>query len=170
MKRPLGRKLTHIFGMTKKRDLLLGDLLYSLRSEGFTAHAERLAMDLAYFYNRSPDIAKCLGTTIDHIDEVDGPTAAYRLCFSMSMAAGEGPVAMLLATRLPELERKASMEDGLRRKTRHLLDSIRYKNLEDPSIFVPTGAYWYPRDDTRRYDHLHLKPTPPHEFIALLRR
>lgn len=169
MNRKLERGLTHIFGLTRKRDAMLGDLLYTMRMEERSAHLETLLMDLAFCYNRSEDVAKCLCAAVEYIDETSGPGNAHDLAHRMAMEAGEGPVALLLTVRLPELKKRADLALKIRRESNRILDRIRYQTVGDGVRLTPTLLCFNHDDAVCRPVHPELKPTKPGDFLQAVR-
>lgn len=170
MNRKLGRKLTHIFGLTRKRDAMLGDLLYTMKMEERSAHLETLLMDLAFCYNRSEDVAKCLCAAVEYIEETSGPGNAHDLANRMAMEAGEGPVALLLTVRLPELKKRADLALTIRRESNRILDRIRRRVLDDGTRITPTLLCFNRDDAVYRPVHPEMKPTKPGEFLQAVGR
>ncbi len=168
--RKLARKLTHIFGMTRRRDAMLGDLLYSLKTEGLSANAENLALDLAYCHHRSEDIARCLSAAVDFLEAKEGARHAHDLAYRMAVAAGDGPVAITLASRLTDLKRRADMEPMVKKQMEKFLDRIRTKDLEVELHIRPTVFCFDCVDPRRRRDGLSLTPIEPYRFVQELER
>ena len=170
MRKNLERKLTHIFGMTRRRDAMLGDLYYSLRTEGTSAHAETLLMTLAHRYNRSEDVANCLMATVDHIDITEGPKRAYDLAYRMAMTAENGPVAMILSNKFSALKPQAELEPHIRMKAVKILDRIRVGAAEEGRWVTPTLLCFNHDGPRRRPADLTIRPINPYQFVDEMKR
>lgn len=161
------RKLTHIFGMTRRRDAMLGDLLYSIRTEGLSAHAEMLCLRLASCHNRSAEVAKCLAAVVDYIELTDRAGTAHNMAVRMATAAGSGPVLMLLAAKIPPLEKLAQLEIPARQQAARIIDRVRL-GARDPDSdggILRTLFCYNQLGPRRRKPHVDMKPTPPHVFV-----
>lgn len=169
MNKKLARTLTHIFGMTAKRDAMLGDLLYTLKSEETSAHAERLLMELAYCHHRSVEVARCLSAVVDFIETREGPSLAYNMAFRMAVAADSGPVAIMLGAKLEPLKQLADIEPQVKKQMARIIDRVRTKDLDRDMRLRPT-LLCFDCVGPRRKEGLVLEPLDPYQFVSKLER
>ena len=168
IKKQLVRKLTDVFGMVKKRDAMLGDLYYSLRTEEFSAHAENLIFDLAYLYHKSSEVGSCLASVIDHIEETSGPGRAYSLTKRLADFVVTGPVYTEMVRKLNGLQKKAESELLFRKLAISEIDRIRLGSIEERSSIASGWFSYLKPDKVIRPVDLVLKPMSPHQFNAKL--
>ena len=163
----LERKLTHIFGMTKRRDALLGDLLYSLKTEGYGVQVEDLSLRLATCHNRSESMANCMEALINYLEATEGPYIAYNLSQRLAVAAYSGPVVISMLKKMVALEAFAKMEHTVKKETSQMLDGIRRRSVEDGSIRPTLMCYTHTGPTRKKKDPI-LEPVTPPGFVWAL--
>lgn len=134
MKDWVNRSLSRIFRRAAQRDRMLADLYVAIKLETYSDLVLQRTRKLAEVFHDSPEVAQCIGATLDYIQDAESPMRAIEMSKYLLRTVREGSVFDVILSRIGKLHFCDSIDVKTRKETAVLLNRLRQETGPDGKV------------------------------------